>query len=143
MRTESPLIVSVERNPRGGWDIEFPEQHTRVRCETLDDAKRVAFLSAAHSRACTVVVRDAYHRVLDEVFVSGDQDLAAPAAPKGRRRLTIRRRERLVLLAVTMVGNQAASVIGASWEDWLSRRSRSSSRSRRVKFQANGSAIWL
>ena len=98
MRTDVPLIVPVDRNPRGGWDIDLPDQHARVRCETLDDAKRMAFLRAAHGHACTVVVRDAYHRVLDEQFIAGDDDMEPLTAPPRplidvrRKRLSARRR---------------------------------------------------
>ena len=95
MRTDVPLIVPVDRNPRGGWDIDLPDQHARVRCETLDDAKRVAFLRAAHGHACTVVVRDAYHRVLDEEFIASDDDIAPQSAPHGRAPLTVVRSTRL------------------------------------------------
>lgn len=93
MRTDVPLIVPVD--PAGGWDVELPDQHASVRCETLDDAKRVAFLHAAHSRACTVVVRDAYHRVLEEEFIASNQDVAPASAPQGRGPHTVVRRQRL------------------------------------------------
>ena len=82
MRTDVPLIVPVD--PAGGWDVELPDQHARVRCETLDDAKRVAFLHAAHSHACTVVVRDAYHRVLEEEFIASDRRRARVSATRSR-----------------------------------------------------------
>ena len=84
MRTDVPLIVAVDRNAAGGWDVELPDRRARVRCETLDDARRVAFLRVAHSHACTVVVRDAYHRVLDEEFIAGDTDAAPQSPTQGR-----------------------------------------------------------
>ena len=64
-RLRDPLAVRVDRNGRGEWGRE------PVTCETLDDARRVAYLCAAHRRPCEPIVCDAYHRVLDHEFING------------------------------------------------------------------------
>ena len=64
-----PVTVSVEHSERGNWEVEMPDHH-RVVCETLDEARRVAFVSAAHTRLCEVIVHDAYHRVLHRELIN-------------------------------------------------------------------------
>ena len=64
-RLRDPLAVRVDRNGRGEWGRE------PVTCETLDDARRVAYLCAAHRRPCEPIVCDAYHRVLHDEFING------------------------------------------------------------------------
>ena len=49
----------------------MPDQRERVTCETLDDARRVAYLCAARRRPCELIVCDAYHRVLHHEFING------------------------------------------------------------------------
>ena len=67
--------VCIERNRRGGWDVELSDRHERARCETLDDARRVAYPCGAHARPCELIVRDADQRVLYHEPI--DADLAA------------------------------------------------------------------
>lgn len=53
----------------------MPERGTHVACETLDDARRIGYLWAAHRHPCELVVRDAYHRVIQREFIHGaDED---------------------------------------------------------------------
>ena len=52
-----PVAVGVEHNPRG-WQV------TLVTCETLDDTRRIAYLCAAHTRRCELIVHDSCHRRL-------------------------------------------------------------------------------
>ena len=52
----------------------MPDQRERVMCETLDDARRVAYLCAAHARPCELIVRDAYHRVIHHELINGKGD---------------------------------------------------------------------
>jgi hypothetical protein len=59
----SPLTVCVDRNQRGDWEFGLPDEAERITCETLDEARRVAYL-CARRQPCEFVVRDAYHRVL-------------------------------------------------------------------------------
>ena len=68
----SPRTVRVELNRRGEWEIQLPNEHRRVACETLEDAQRVAYLNAAHHRPCELIVCDAYHRVLRHELIAGE-----------------------------------------------------------------------
>ncbi len=43
----------------------MPGGRGQVACETLDEARRVAFLYAARALACELVVHDPYDRALD------------------------------------------------------------------------------
>jgi hypothetical protein len=49
----------------------MPRTEGQVTCETLDDARRVAFLCAARGRSCELIVYDAYDRVMQREFVEG------------------------------------------------------------------------
>lgn len=52
--------VRVDLNTHGEWEIELPDQSEPVRCETLGDAQRVAYLCAAHRGSCELIVCDAF-----------------------------------------------------------------------------------
>ncbi len=67
------VTVCVEHSERGNWQVELPG-HDRVICETFDDARRVAFLCAAHTCPCEVIVHDAYHRVLHRELINGQHE---------------------------------------------------------------------
>jgi hypothetical protein len=73
--TTVPLTVRVERNWRGGWEVVMADRH-RVVCETLEDARRVAYLQVARARPCELIVHDAYHRVLHRERIDGNGDPA-------------------------------------------------------------------
>ena len=45
----SPVTVRVDRTGRGAWEVAMPSQRERVTCETLEDVRRVAYLSPARS----------------------------------------------------------------------------------------------
>ena len=77
----SPVTVRVDRTGRGAWEVAMPDQRELVTCETLDDARRVAYLCAARRRPCELIVCDAYHRVL---HTSSSTVAAAPASTGGR-----------------------------------------------------------
>jgi len=77
----SPITVRVDRNGRGAWEVAMPGQREPVTCETLDDARRVAYLCVAHTRPCELIVCDAYHRMLRHEFINGH---AGPAGTGGR-----------------------------------------------------------
>jgi hypothetical protein len=70
----NPITVRVELNPRGAWRVATPDEREWVTCETLDDARRVAYLRAADRRPCELIVLDAYHRVLEREFINGHLD---------------------------------------------------------------------
>ena len=87
MHGASFVMVCVDRNDHGDWQVALPDQREPVTCETLDDARRIAYLCASHRHRCEVVVRDAYHRVLEHDYFEG--------APTPARRITRRRASRL------------------------------------------------
>ena len=64
--THEPSI-RVDFIPQGGWEVDIDD--ARITCETLDDARRIAFLKAAHRHPCELVVRDAYHRVIEREHI--------------------------------------------------------------------------
>lgn len=84
----SPLTVNVDLDRYGAWEVELPDGSERLVCETLEDAKLVAYVCAASRHPCELVVRDAYHRVLHREFVDGDDDTAR-ATHLGREPLTL------------------------------------------------------
>jgi hypothetical protein len=61
--------VRVGARRRGGWEVVLPGDRVQVACETLDEARRVAFRYAARAVPCELVVHDAYNRVLDHELV--------------------------------------------------------------------------
>lgn len=65
----SPQRVCVDHNSRGEWELAMPDDAGRVTCETLDEARRVAYLWAARRQPCELIIRDAYHRVLDRELI--------------------------------------------------------------------------
>ena len=87
-----PVTVRVDRSVRGVWEVAVPGPETPIACETLDDAKRVAYLCAARWRPCELIVRDAYHRVFRREHIDGRDDpppkrrsKRSHARPKRRR----------------------------------------------------------
>jgi hypothetical protein len=78
MSPANTLTVLVDRNSHGDWEVALPDQSDRVRCETLDDARRIGYLCAAHRHRCELVIRDAYHRVVEHNFFD---EAAPPGAP--------------------------------------------------------------
>ncbi len=69
---KTPKTVRVDRNRSGAWEIELSAQDAVVSCETLDDARWVAYLCASRRHPCELVVRDAYHRVLCRELIDAD-----------------------------------------------------------------------
>jgi hypothetical protein len=94
MPVANPTTVNVDCTAGGVWEVELPDRPEHVSCETLDDAKRVAYLCAAHRHPCELIVRDAYHRVLHRVLIDGDAELAE-WRPDGRQRGSVTRRHGL------------------------------------------------
>ena len=81
MRTseQQHRVVWVDRDWRGEWEVSLPDVRSCVTCETLDDARRLAYLHAARILPCELVIRDAYHRVIDHKIV----DRASAPASSG------------------------------------------------------------
>ena len=65
MNITDPVTISVDPNGRGAWNVASPDLPRPITCETLEDARTVAHLNAAHGRRCELVVHDAYHRVIE------------------------------------------------------------------------------
>lgn len=74
MPAAKPLMVNVDHNARGGWAFALSDSGDRVECETLEDARRLAYLCAASRRPCELIVRDAYHRVLHREVVDAREE---------------------------------------------------------------------
>jgi hypothetical protein len=74
MRTITVPMVHVDLNSHGQWEVAVPEASERIRCETLEAATSVAYLCAERSRPCELVVRDAYHRVLQRELIDDQVD---------------------------------------------------------------------
>ena len=58
------ITVRVEMNRRGAWELAVVGERTRVVYATLADARRQA-RSIAGTRPSELIVRDAYHRLLE------------------------------------------------------------------------------
>jgi len=65
------LMVRVDLDGRGSWHVALPQRGEHVRCATLDEARRLASRYASREEPCELVIRDAYHRVLEREFVGG------------------------------------------------------------------------
>ena len=65
------VAVRVRRTFRGQWEVTLAGRSNGVPCQTLDEARRVAYMSAAHTGACELIVYDAYHRVVEHELIAG------------------------------------------------------------------------
>jgi hypothetical protein len=72
------MRVQVNADHRGGWEIVLPDHGRRISCNTLDDARRVAFVCAAHAAPCHLIVRDAYDRVIEDEVIAAAERRAGP-----------------------------------------------------------------
>lgn len=77
-----PITVHVEQNA-SGWQVTLPNDSRRVTCETFDDARRVAYLCAAHTRRCELIVHDSRHRRFHHEFID------AHHTPSDKERIAI------------------------------------------------------
>jgi hypothetical protein len=68
--SEAPCEIRVDRSRRGGWEVLLPEGEIYVVCGTLADARRQARFVARRRHPCEIVIRDAYHRVIDHQTVA-------------------------------------------------------------------------
>lgn len=68
------VTISVHRILRGRWEVLLSGRREPITCETLDEAKRVAYLTVVQSHPCELVVHDAYHRVIDRELIDGHHD---------------------------------------------------------------------
>ena len=60
--------MDVSRAAGGSWEVEVADRSTTVACETLDDARRVAYLVAAHRDPCELIIRDEHQPVRRELI---------------------------------------------------------------------------
>lgn len=70
------VIVCVQQS-RGRWEVLPPGRRGRISCETLEDARRIAYLSVAHANDCELIVRDAHNRVLEHELIDGRRDTSS------------------------------------------------------------------
>jgi hypothetical protein len=61
------IAVEVSRSSEG-WDVALPGSEQPITCETLDDARRVAYLYGAHAGPCELIVREGRDRVHSELI---------------------------------------------------------------------------
>lgn len=92
----APIQVCVVHHPLGRWEVVSLTGRSGIPCETLEDARRIAYLSVAHGGDCELIVRDAYHRVVEHGLIrgnsaAGDGD-GADGSPASSRRQTVSRR---------------------------------------------------
>jgi hypothetical protein len=52
--------------------VELSDTIGHVTCESLEDARRIAYFCAARRGPCELVVRDAYDRVLQHELIDGN-----------------------------------------------------------------------
>jgi hypothetical protein len=71
IKQASGLIVCVQHHPRGCWEVNTADGRGPIPCETLDDARRIAYLAVARTQRCELIVRDAYHRVIEHEVLEG------------------------------------------------------------------------
>lgn len=51
--------IDLIPNSHGGWDVTLLPAARRADCETLDEARRVAFLQVPRGESCRLAVHDA------------------------------------------------------------------------------------
>ena len=83
MDERPPITVSVEPDGRGAWEVTVRDDLSHVACRTLDDARKVAYRSASGRRPCELIVRDAYHRVIQRTVIDDER------AGRGRMQRTV------------------------------------------------------
>ncbi len=85
VRRSIRIRVHVVHHPLGRWEVLPPNGRSRIPCETLEDARRVAHLAIGDGDDGELIVRDAYHRVLEHGLIHGDRPQAANPAPAPTR----------------------------------------------------------
>ena len=78
------MTVHVDRGGGGSWEIALSDQREPVVCRTLEEASRVAHRCAADRHPCELVVRDAYHRVIQHELTNVGGKPRGPASKAGR-----------------------------------------------------------
>lgn len=65
--------VCVRHHPHGRWEVITPDRRGPILCETLDDARRIAYLAVAHAQDCELIVRDAYNRIIEHESIQAQR----------------------------------------------------------------------
>jgi hypothetical protein len=73
MTARASALVSVDPDGRGAWEVVLPDTDDHIVCATLDDARQMAYRTAARRRPCELIVHDAYHRVIQSAIVDAAQ----------------------------------------------------------------------
>lgn len=84
MTVKASSLVSVDPDGRGAWEVVLGDTHDHIACGTLDAARQIAYRTAARRRPCKLIVRDAYHRVIQSEIVDSAQ-AGGPAEATDRR----------------------------------------------------------
>ena len=80
----NPTTVRVDISARGAWEVALSDRGDHVRCETLEEASRVAYGFAMDQRPCELIVCDAYHRVLQRELIKPGESARRLATAKRR-----------------------------------------------------------
>ncbi len=76
-----PVVVRVQQALRGRWEVVLPDRRRGITCETLDEARRVAYQAVSRARPCELIVRDAYHRVAHREIINDRENRPTTAPP--------------------------------------------------------------
>src|SRR4029079_7980560 len=67
------ITVSVDPDGRGAWEVTVRNELSHVACGTLDNARKVAQRSPSGRRPSELIVRDAYHRVIQRTVIDAER----------------------------------------------------------------------
>ena len=90
-RAANSVLVRPARH--GAWEVEFSEHDPPVMFETLEEARRMGYLYGSRRTPSELVVRDAYHRIVQRRTIGGEPpplaeaDAAAGSGAAGARLL--------------------------------------------------------
>ena len=80
------VTIRVQRTPRGRWEVAVPGRRKGIIRDTLDEARRVAYLAVAHTRRCELIVHDADHRVMHQELIPGQRTAPSNSPHRGKQR---------------------------------------------------------
>jgi hypothetical protein len=69
----APLTVRVQHHAWGRREVIAADGRGRISCETLEDARRIAYLIVARAERCELIVRDAYNRIIEHELIESHQ----------------------------------------------------------------------
>ena len=72
----APATIRVRANRRGQWEVALLGS-APVACSTFREAREAAHRAAEGQGPCMVIVRDAYHRVLEREIIEESAALIA------------------------------------------------------------------